>query len=346
MENPHLTLEQRAYVVEMYFRTNSYVMVQQRFVNKFPGRTPPSKSSIKRTVDRFRDHFTLEDVPRSGRPRALTEEQRQGVVERAQEVPRISARRLAREAGFSRETVRRELQAAGLHPYRVSSSHELLAPDFAKRTEFCAWFKNNVADRVENLPIIFFSDEAWFHLSGYINSQNYRIWSAENPHAFQETSLHPLKVGVWCAVSPQRVVGPLFFDDTINAERYQEIMMQFIALLEQDERDAWFQQDGATAHTAATSISFLTEFFGERLISTGKWPARSPDLTPCDFFLWGYLKDKVYLNKPSSIDELKQEITAAINEITPEMLQNVFGNFFKRMNSCETAQGKHFQHLI
>jgi hypothetical protein len=33
-------------------------------------------------------------------------------------------------------------------------------------------------------------DEAWFHLSGYINSQNSRIWSAENPHALHENPLH------------------------------------------------------------------------------------------------------------------------------------------------------------
>ncbi|XKL60012.1 hypothetical protein PGB90_001028 [Kerria lacca] len=64
----------------------------------------------------------------------------------------------------------------------------------------------------------FFIDEAWFHLSGYINSQNYRVWSNENPHVFKETSLHSIKVGVWCAISQRQV----FFEKTVNSEVYTE----------------------------------------------------------------------------------------------------------------------------
>jgi hypothetical protein len=50
-----------------------------------------------------------------------------------------------------------------------------------------------------------FSDEAWFHLQGYINTQNNRYWSSENPHLTHEVPLHPLKFGVCCAVSARRV---------------------------------------------------------------------------------------------------------------------------------------------
>jgi hypothetical protein len=46
------------------------------------------------------------------------------------------------------------------------------------------------------LDEVSYCDEAWFHLSGYVNSQNSRIWSAENPHAFYERPLQLLKVGV------------------------------------------------------------------------------------------------------------------------------------------------------
>jgi len=49
----------------------------------------------------------------------------------------------------------------------------------------------------------------------------------------------------------------------------------------------WFQQDGATAHTARTSMNLLREHFPKRLISLRgdlQWSAHSPDLDPCDFF--------------------------------------------------------------
>ena len=54
-----------------------------------------------------------------------------------------------------------------------------------------------------------------------------------------------------------------------------------------------------------------------------EWPPRSPDLTVPDFFLWGYLKRKVYASKPKTIDELKCNIRAEIAAITPETLANV-----------------------
>ncbi|GFV11544.1 transposase [Trichonephila clavipes] len=63
----------------------------------------------------------------------------------------------------------------------------------------------------------------------------------------------------------------------------------------------WFQQDGATCHTARATIDLLKDTFGDRLISRFgpmNWPPRSCDLTPLDYFLWGYVKSLVYADKP------------------------------------------------
>jgi hypothetical protein len=52
------------------------------------------------------------------------------------------------------------------------------------------------------------------------------------------------------------------------------------------------------------------------------WPPHSPDATPCDFFLWGYVKDQVYVPPlHASIPELKVRIRTAIETITADMLQ-------------------------
>ncbi len=85
------------------------------------------------------------------------------------------------------------------------------------------------------MTTIFYAAEAWFHLSGHINSRNYQIWSSNNPHALEETPLHPIKVGVWCAVSKLRVIGPIFFDRSVDSEVYTKIIQDFIALLELEE---------------------------------------------------------------------------------------------------------------
>jgi hypothetical protein len=61
------------------------------------------------------------------------------------------------------------------------------------------------------------SDEMQFHLQGYINTQNIHYWSSQNPHLTHEVLLHPVKVGVSCAVSA-RTVGPVFLNETSNCK--------------------------------------------------------------------------------------------------------------------------------
>lgn len=163
------------------------------------------------------------------------------------------------------------------------------------------------------MDLTFFSDEAWFHLSGYVNSQNYRTWSTENPHVFHETTLHPIKIGVWIAMSRRRIIGPIFFNKNINAVNYQ-FLSPFIEQLHDDELlHGYFQQDGATAHTARTTMVYLSHYFQERIISTGRWSPRSPDLTPLDSFMFGYLKNVVYANRLHTVEELQDSIVNAVN---------------------------------
>jgi hypothetical protein len=77
------------------------------------------------------------------------------------------------------------------------------------------------------------------------------------------------------------------------------ILHVFFAGLTEDERlYGVFQQDSATAHTAHASIETLQEVIKDHIISHGSWPSCSPDLTPCDFYSWGNLKDKVCETNP------------------------------------------------
>jgi hypothetical protein len=97
----------------------------------------------------------------------------------------------------------------------------------------------------------------------------------------------------------------------VNSKRYCSILDDFIGLLEEHEISySLFQQNGATAHRADNSMKFLTEIFGERVISRNVWPPRSPDLTPPDFYLWGAAKSAVYRDRPRTLTELKPAILA------------------------------------
>jgi hypothetical protein len=138
----------------------------------------------------------------------------------------------------------------------------------------------------------------------------------------------------------------LFFETSVNPQAYQELIQQFIALLQVDERSCWFQQDSATAHTAASTMVILHAFYGENVISKALRPPRSPDLTSPDFFLLSYLKDTVYRSNPRELKQLKMNVTRAIEEVNEGTLRKAARNMVKRVDKCIEMNGRHFQHLL
>jgi len=70
-------------------------------------------------------------------------------------------------------------------------------------------------------------------------------------------------------------------------------------------------------------MKVLKEFFGEHIISRPLWPSCSPDMVSPNFYLCGYVKDKVFQEPPNSFAELKEQIIGAINGITPAVLKKV-----------------------
>jgi len=152
----------------------------------------------------------------------------------------------------------------------------------------------------DDLNHVLMTDEANFHLCGNVYSQNCRYWATEKPRDIHQKPLHSEKVIVWCGAASFGVNGPYFFEDetgrsvTVNSAYYTEMLCTFLEpelqRLGVENQTLWFQQDGATAHTASTAMQVLNEMFPARLLSRRgniEGPARAPDLNVCDFLLWG-----------------------------------------------------------
>lgn len=94
----------------------------------------------------------------------------------------------------------------------------------------------------------------------------------------------------------------------------------------------------------------MNEVFFERWIGrrgTIEWPARSPDITPLDYFLWGHLKNVVYKTKPHDLEDLKQRIEVECRRIEEtDILSNVLNTFPKYLAYCQEVNGRQFKHLI
>ena len=75
-----------------------------------------------------------------------------------------------------------------------------------------------------------------------------------------------------------------------------------------------------------------------------KWPPRSPDLTFCEFFLWGYVKDRVYVPPlPATVDELQERITAVFKSVTPDMLQRIWSELDYCIDVCRVTRWGHIE---
>ncbi|GFU23880.1 hypothetical protein TNCV_3331581 [Trichonephila clavipes] len=110
-----------------------------------------------------------------------------------------------------------------------------------------------------------------------------------------------------------------------------------------------FQQDGATCYTARATIDLLKDTFGDRLISRFgpvNWPPRSCDLTPLDYFLWGYVKSLVYADKPQTLDHLEDNIRRVIADIRPKMLEKVIENWTCGLDYIRASRGSPMPEII
>ncbi|GFW96984.1 putative LOC100569746 [Trichonephila clavipes] len=116
-----------------------------------------------------------------------------------------------------------------------------------------------------------------------------------------------------------------------------------------DVQELWFQQDGVTCHTARATIDLLKDTFGDRLVSSFgpvNWPLRSCDLTPLDYFLWGYVKSLVYSDKPQTLDHLEDNIRHVIADIRPQMLEKVIKNWTSRLDYIRASRGSPMPKII
>ncbi|GFV90845.1 uncharacterized protein TNCV_2324141 [Trichonephila clavipes] len=202
------------------------------------------------------------------------------------------------------------------------------------RRRFVEWAQNEIAVVPDFHKRILFSDEAHFWLNGYVYKQNCRIWSEANPQVYVETPLHPEKLTVWCALW----AGGILLQKRSRPQRYSQWWSEL-----------WFQQDGATCHTARATIDLLKDTFGDRLISRlgpVNWPPRSCDLTPLDYFLWGYVKSLVYADKPQTLDHLEDNIRDVIADIRPQMLEKVIENWTSRLDYIRASRGSPMPEII
>lgn len=318
------------------------------YYERYPDRRQPYRQYFKILEESFRN---AENIEVAEDRFIVSEEIETNVLAYTHVYPNVSTRELAKEIDIGRETVRRILKKHGFKCYKYQLHQELYENDGNRRLIFCNWFTQHVY--LNNR--ILFSDESRFTNNGMYNRHNLHYWSKENLHEmFEGNHQDRFGVNVWAGIFGTKIIGPILFQGPLTGARYlsflqNEIENELDELSLEDFRNMYFQQDGAPPHNAGFVENYLNAKFDNRVISTNgtiRWPARSPDLTPLDFFLWGYLKDKVYSTPSATLEELQNKILNAFESITPVMLQSVMRETIRRVNKCSEMGGRHFEHLL
>jgi hypothetical protein len=197
------------------------------------------------------------------------------------------------------------------------------------------------------LKNLLFSDEAHFHLNGSVNRHNFCYWSTTNPAITHEQPLHSPRVTVWAAIGYHGVIGPFFLDGNVTGANYQELLQHsFLPAVQQFQgfNDVIFMQDGAPPHWSTSVRQWLTATFPNRWMGRGSpnlpWPPYSPDLTPMDFFLWGWMKNLVYQVPLNNLQELRTRITHVFQTLAIDMVHRSMEGYVKRLHVCIQRQGR------
>ena len=356
------TPDERLVLIKLRYRhhlaTNKEIM---NFYNNDP--TTVKVMTDERDVTKIKDKFertkTLLDCKPTGRPKSATnDENSASVLAFVESNPHTNIREVAAASGCSDFSVHKILKDNRYTPYKQKILHEMKPQHAEARENFSYRMLDWIYEEDENIKLLAMSDEATVFLRDEHNRQNFRWWSKTNPNwmAAIKSASSP-KLNIYACIFGNKVLGPYFFDGNINGDGYFDMLKNFLipemqaSCIDQgiDFDRVRYQHDGAPPHIKRNVRALLDATFPGRWIGRygpENWPAYSPDLTSCDFFLWGYMRQKIFTpTRPTTIDELKDRIIQFMASVTPEQLENVRQGFVDRIGTCAVVGGQHIEHL-
>lgn len=345
-----MDIEERVYLLSCAVAHGSCGEARRLFLEKF-NKEAPNISTVRYWKTRFLETGSvISDRPRTGRPKSATsDENKENVVAAITENPSTSTREIASELNISFKSVARILHSEKYHDYKPNYCQLLYGDDCDRRLEFCEIIQARLNDDPAFLRKLKFSDECVFALSSRVNTHNVHQWARENPHFRLGNPGKSVTLTVWACIGYGGLVGFDISEDTMNGDRYVDVLNEKVVPLFTRNNTWLYQQDGASSHYSIAARTVLDDSLRGRWIGRRgaiEWPARSPDLTACDFWLWAYLRSNVY-NPPGRVfadrNALRHKIEEELQNIPIEMYRKAMKDFPKRVVACMSADGDLFE---
>ncbi|XP_066587659.1 uncharacterized protein [Prorops nasuta] len=346
--------KQKIQIVKWYYSGNSIKKIIELFTREYNDSPHPSTSSVFRLIKKFEATGFLDasHIKKNRPNRAVQQNIKEAVITCAESNARQSLMDISRQHGISKSTVHGILKKAKFYAYKINTCQQLKEVDYENRLQFCKIMMDKIDDDGALLNNILFTDESTFVLTHSPNKQNTRFWSKDNPReSIESHTQYQEKLNVWLGIWGENVIGPIFIDGNLNAEKYLNLLMNDVQSRVQrvaaDNGRIVFQQDGAPPHTARFVVEYLHAKYPGRWIGKYgpiEWPPRSPDFAPLDFGIWGHIKNRIYNGMEiESLEDLRDLIIGECERLTPQHLQNVLNSFSKRIEMCYAVGGGHFE---
>ena len=132
---------------------------------------------------------------------------------------------------------------------------------------------------------------------------------------------------------------------TVNSKFYCKVLRRLHEKLRRHRPQLWREQTWLLHHDNAPShTSFLThQFLAKNKIAVIPHPPYSPDLAPCDFFLFPKMKLKLKGRRFDTIEEIQAELQRVLDTLTEKCFQEVFQKWRRQSDQCLHAGGNYFE---
>ena len=134
---------------------------------------------------------------------------------------------------------------------------------------------------------------------------------------------HQFSLNVWAGIIDKFLIGPFFLDGKLTGTKYVDFLSTRLHEISEEipvdiRLRMRFMHDEDPPYFSRVARQFLNQHFANKWIGRGgpiAWPARSPDLNPLDFHLWGHLKSIVYATSIENAEILRNRIEQGFRQI-------------------------------